>query len=167
MEKEKALALAGQQDFGAQVLRVTVSPHPITPYQWHLVVETPTYYQLGSVDTLRQTVRAESGDTLYKPPTTMATLVAKRSWLGEVYLDWSQWPVVEEQPQSADEPGVSTVTFRDLRFMYDVPFLKGRMDGRWRAGVMVQDGRRVEAMEMNGRAQRFAEARDGTSSRSK
>jgi inner membrane protein len=154
VEKEKALAVVEQQDFGAQVLRASVSPHPITPYKWHAVVETPMYYQLATIDSLRETVQADSGDTLYKPPTTMATLVAKRSWLGEVYLDWSQYPVVEEMPKSADDPGLTTVTFRDLRFMYDVPFLKGRGGAALEGQVMVNGDRKVMGMEMDGHEQR-------------
>ena len=52
---------------------------------------------------------------IYKPPTTLATLVAKRSWLGEIYLDWSQYPVVTET--GTDPDGITTVSFRDLRFL--------------------------------------------------
>jgi inner membrane protein len=62
MEKSKALQLVTAQDFGSAgtastadgasdsatapvpVLRVGVSPHPITPYKWHVIVETPMYY---------------------------------------------------------------------------------------------------------------------------
>ena len=97
-------------------------------YKWHLVAETPQYYQTAEVDTLHGTVTTSQEDILYKPPTTNATQIAKRSWLGEVYLDWSQLPLVEEEGRSGDPDAgaLTTVTFRDLRFMYDVAFLRGR-----------------------------------------
>src|SRR6185312_7812213 len=85
-------------------------------------------YQLATIDTFRNTVSTNAqADTFYKPPTTLATLVAKRSWLGEVYLDWSKLPLVT---QTNIDPitGDITVTFRDLRFMYDTSFTHGRED---------------------------------------
>jgi inner membrane protein len=165
-EKQKALELVAARDFnggggpaggqgGGPVLRVGVSPYPITPYKWHVVVEMPMAYQLAVVDTLNGTVTASSDDLIYKPPTTLATLVAKRSWLGEAYLDWSQFPVVQEEPKSADPDGagLTTVTFRDLRFMYDVPFLKGRAKAPLAGTVTVNEDRKVVGMEMDGRVQ--------------
>ena len=56
-----------------------------------------------------------------KPPETPATLVAKRSYLGRVYLDWAQYPIVTESSSGAD----SVVQLRDLRF--DYPQLRGRI----------------------------------------
>jgi inner membrane protein len=49
-----------------------------------------------------------------KPPETPATLVAKRTYLGRVYLDWAQYPLVTETNSGED----SVVQFRDLRFAY-------------------------------------------------
>ena len=94
--------VGGGQVLPAQILRVTASPYPGNPYRWHTVVETPEYYQMATVDTLRSTVATDpEQDLFYKPPTTLATLAAKRSWLGEVYLDWSSWPVVTEMGPAA------------------------------------------------------------------
>ncbi len=175
VEKGKALQLIGTQEFtqaGAgdaaagvasaeaaglvPVLRVGVSPHPITPYKWHMIVETPMYYQVAIADTLAGTITTTPGDVFYKPPTTIATLVAKRSWLGEVYLDWAQFPLVTEQPRSsdADEAGLTTVTFRDLRFLYDVPFMKGRQKAPLSGSVTINDDRKIVRTEMDGRLQR-------------
>ena len=54
----------------AQVLRVTASPYPGNPYRWHTVVDTPTFYQMATVDTLRSTVATDpEQDLFYKPPT--------------------------------------------------------------------------------------------------
>ena len=101
------------------------------------VAETPDFYQLGTADTFRSALDTNSPkDIFYKPPTTIATLVAKRSWLGEVYLDWSSWPIVTDTGMSSTDnstAGLTAVTFRDLRFMYDVSFLEGRRSLRFAA----------------------------------
>jgi inner membrane protein len=154
VEHRKAVQLAMTSDSNsAQVLRVSVNPYPIDPFRWHAVVETPQAYQLSTINTLNETVETNNqGDVFYKPPTTLATLVAKRSWLGEVYLDWSSWPLVKET--GTDPKGITLVTFRDLRFMYDTSFLRGRESPPLSGTVYVNDERRVVRMEMNGRVQR-------------
>ena len=96
-------------------------------------------------------IASDRADTIYKPPTTLATLVAKRSWLGEVYLDWSQYPVVTET--DSDPDGLTTVSFRDLRFFYNTPFFSGREKTPLSGTVYVNADRRVVRMEMNGRIQ--------------
>ena len=145
----------------AQVLRVTASPYPGNPYRWHTVVETPGFYQMATVDTLRSTVATDpEQDLFYKPPTTLATLVAKRSWLGEAYLDWSSWPVVTEMgPAAAIGAPAGTadwtaVRFMDLRFLYDTPLMQGRSGPPLSGTVYVDADRRVVRMEMFGRVQR-------------
>jgi inner membrane protein len=154
VEHEKAVQLALASDYGgAQVLRVSANPYPINPFRWRAVVETPRAYQLVGVDTLNNEVATNGqGDVFYKPPTTLATLVAKRSWLGEVYLDWSSWPLVTETGIDAD--GLTTVTFRDLRFMYDTAFMRGREDPPLSGAAYVNGDRRVVRMEMDGKVQR-------------
>ena len=157
VEQHKALQLVANGDLGgAEVLRLSANPLPINPFKWHLVVETPQAYQLADVDTLRGTVTITPGDILYKPPTTPATLAAKQSWLGEVYLDWSQLPLVEEAPRSSDPDAsaLTTVTFRDLRFMYDVAFLKGRQNAPLSGAVTLDANHRVVEMKLNDRVQK-------------
>jgi inner membrane protein len=157
IEQQKALRLAGEQDFGgAQVLRISANPIPINPFKWHLIIETPEFYQLADVDTLRGSITATAADTLYKPPTTPATVAAKQSWLGRVYLDWSQLPLVEEAPRSSDPDAapLTTVTFRDLRFMYDVAFLRGRQKAPLSGTVTLDAGHRVEEMAVGSRVQK-------------
>jgi inner membrane protein len=149
VEHAKALQLAQAADYnGATVLRVSASPYPTNPYRWHTVVETPQFYQLATANTLSETLATDAqSDVIYKPPTTLATLVAKRSWLGEVYLDWSQWPVVTE---TGNVPGgLTTVTFRDLRFLYDTPLLTIRKDPPLSGTVSLDADRRVVQMEMD------------------
>jgi inner membrane protein len=154
VEHQKAANLAMAGDYGgAEVLRVSVSPYPINPLRWHAVVETPQTYQLTTIDTFNEVAAPiEQGDIFYKPPTTLATLVAKRSWLGEVYLDWSSWPLVTDT--GTDPKGLTTVTFHDLRFMYDTSLMRGRENPPLSGTVYVNDDRRVVRMEMDGHIQR-------------
>ncbi len=146
------LALGG--DYGAvEIVRSTVSPYPVTPFTWHAVVETADFYQMATIDTWNGTV-ATSGqeDVFHKPASTLATLAAKRSWLGRVYLDWSQFPVVTDGGPDADE--ISEVSFRDLRFMYDVSFMHGREAPPLMGKVSVNGDRKIVRMEMDGREQK-------------
>jgi inner membrane protein len=153
IEHQKALQLAQTADYnGEAVLRVAADPYPINPFRWQTVVETPQFYQISTVDTLNSTVTtANQADIIYKPPTTLATLVAKRSWLGEIYLDWSQYPVVTDT--GTDSDGLTTVTFRDLRFQYDTPLFSGREKPPLSGAVDVNADRRVVRMEMDGHVQ--------------
>jgi inner membrane protein len=154
VEHQKALQLAQAGDYnGAPVLRVAADPHPINPFRWQTVVETPQFYQISGADTFNDTIATSNqGQIIHKPPTTLATLVAKRSWLGEVYLDWSQYPVVTETGTDLD--GLTTVSFRDLRFLYDTPFFSGREKTPLSGTVYVNADRRIVRMEMDGRIQR-------------
>jgi inner membrane protein len=153
VEHDKAIQLAQTADYkGAPVLRVAADPYPINPFSWQTVAETPQFYQVSAVNTLNSAIAtSERADTIYKPPTTLATLAAKRSWLGEVYLDWSQYPVVTET--GTDPDGLTTVSFRDLRFFYNTPFFSGREKTPLSGTVYINADRRVVRMEMNGRIQ--------------
>jgi inner membrane protein len=153
VEHQKALQIAqAGDDNGAPVLRVAADPHPINPFLWQTIVETQQSYQVSSADTFNNTLAdTNQAEIIYKPPTTLATLVAKRSWLGEVYLDWSQYPIVTET--GTDPDGLTTVSFRDLRFLYDTPFFAGRKKTPLSGTVYVNADRRVVRMEMDGRIQ--------------
>lgn len=152
LERQDAIQLAQAQDYGAAVTRVFANPHPISPFRWSVIVETPAFYQLADVDTLNDSITtSKESDIFYKPPTTLDTLVAKRTWLGQVYLDWSSFPLVTQMDTTFE--GLTTVTFRDLRFMYDVSFLTGREDPPLSGKVVLNADRRVVKMEMDGRVQ--------------
>ena len=130
------------------------------------ILETAEYYQTAEINTLSgEIVSDPRRDVLYKPPATAATEAAKRTPLGQVYLDWGTWAVVRDVGQEA-APGMkppqlplnrtwTTVEFYDLRF--DYPFLgAGRTPGRkplsgW---VYIVDGRDEAGEAMNGREQR-------------
>jgi inner membrane protein len=154
VEHQKAIQLAQTADYnGAPVLRVTADPYPINPFAWQTVAETPQSYQVSTANTFNNTLDTNAqSDTIYRPPTTLATLVAKRTWLGEIYLDWSQWPVVTQT--GTDANGLTTVTFRDLRFFYDTPLFSGRDKTPLSGTVYINDDRRVVRMEMSGKVQK-------------
>jgi inner membrane protein len=153
VEHAKALQLAQSADYNdAPVSRVFASPYPINPFHWQTVAETPQFYQLATIDTLNSTVTTSTqADVIYKPPTTLTTLVAKRSWLGQAYLDWSTYPIVTDTGVNPD--GLTTVTFRDLRFFYDTPFLSGRENPPLSGTVILNADRRIVRMEMDGHPQ--------------
>jgi inner membrane protein len=154
VERQKALQLAQSADYNnASVLRVDANPRPINPFHWQTIAETPLTYQLGSANTLSNVLATNpQADTFYKPPTTLATLVAKRSWLGRIYLDWSPYPLVTDTGAAPD--GLTAVTFRDLRFMSNTTLLNDRKNPPLSGTVFINDDRRVDHMEMNGHIQR-------------
>ncbi len=153
LQHQKALQIARSGDYnGAGIVRVAADPYPLNPFHWQTVVETPQSYLISSADTLSNEIATtDQAEIIYKPPTTLATLVAKRSWLGEAYLDWSQYPVVTDT--GADPDGITTVTFRDLRFVYHPPFLSGQENTPLSGAVFVDADRRVVRMEMSGHVQ--------------
>ncbi len=128
----------------APVKRMALEPYPINPFRWHAILETDGYYQTAEIDTRTgEIVSDPQRDVIYKPPATAATEAAKRTLLGQVYLDWGTWAVVRDvgqEPIPGPVPGLSppqlppnrqwtTVEFTDLRFAY--PFLgAGRTPGR-------------------------------------
>jgi inner membrane protein len=153
-EHDKALELAQTGDYNdATISRVTADPYPINPFRWQTVAETPMFFQTGTADTLNDTLTTrEHADRFFKPPTTLYTLIAKRSWLGEAYLDWSSFPLVTDIGPNTD--GLNVVTFRDLRFLYDTQLISGREKPPLSGSVSINDDHRIVRMEMDGRVQR-------------
>ena len=168
-EHGRARALAeNAQITSAPVKRMAFEPYPINPFRWHAILETDAYYQTAEIDTRTgEIVSDPQADVIYKPPANAATEAAKRTLLGQVYLDWGAWAVVRDVGQ-VPAPGIAppqlppnrtwtTVEFTDLRFAY--PFL-GRGAERtpnrtplsgW---VYIVDGHDDAGEAMNGREQR-------------
>lgn len=138
---------------------VFASPHPINPFAWSTVSATPDFYQLGTVDSLRGIAEpVVASDKIYPEPVKLATLVAKRSELGQPYLDWSMYPVLTETSRVQDENHPWTdVTFSDARFMYNVFGFGGRdkpaMTGVVTLDMSQSEGHRVLEMRMGERTQ--------------
>jgi inner membrane protein len=103
---------------GADPTRVSAYPYWLNPFRWYGVVEAQDFFATMLVDSSipeadpegRMRIRA-------KPEETPVTLAAKQSYLGQVYLDWAQYPVTEtervEGPRAA-----YIVRFHDLRYDY-------------------------------------------------
>jgi inner membrane protein len=100
---------------GDDPIRVSAYPNWLNPFRWYGVVETHDFFATMAVDSSVPDVDPEGRMGIRrKPEETPATLAAKRSELGRVYLDWAKYPVVEtEQIESG-----YIVRFRDLRY-YD------------------------------------------------
>jgi len=156
------------------VKRLMLEPYPINPFHWHAILETDGYFQTAEIDTRTGEIASDPlRDVIFKPPATVATEAAKRTFLGQVYLDWGVWAVVRDlgpEPipglaRGLDPPQLppgrqwTTVEFTDLRFNYSI-FGWGRSSGGasgrsplsgW---VYIVDGRDDGGEVMNGRVQR-------------
>jgi inner membrane protein len=158
--------LENTQVAAAPVNRIGLEPYMINPFRWHAILETADFYQFAEIDTRTGEIASDPHqDVLFKPPATAATEAAKRTLLGQVYLDWGTWAVVRDVgpepvegmklPQVGPTQTWTTVEFTDLRFAYN--FLStGRPHGRsplsgW---VYIVDGRDDAGEAMGGREQR-------------
>jgi inner membrane protein len=142
VEHHRALDLMQQREWAAGgVKRMQASPLPVTPFSWAGVVDTGDKYQSARLDTWDGTVHTDAHeDIFYKPALTPAMRAAEGSWLGRVYMNWSQWPLVTElsptgDPAFATYTPVTPVEFRDMRFDYSGfdHLLGGTMRGAFRA----------------------------------
>ena len=137
--------LAARTYEDAEPLRVSAYPALANPFQWYGVVETPAFFVLAPVNSLGPEIDPESDlKVRYKPEETPITLAAKNSYLGRVYLDWAQYPLVETETLSPPESGY-IVDFQDLRFV-QLPSLFGRQGETRRAlgaGVQLDKNLRV------------------------
>jgi inner membrane protein len=125
-------ALAARTYQGADTLRVSAYPALADPFHWYGVVETPAFFALAPVDSLKPEVDPEGRlEIRYKPEETPLTLAAKKSYLGRAYLDWAQYPITEIETLPPPEGGY-IVNFQDLRFV-QLPGLLNRRSGPRRA----------------------------------
>jgi inner membrane protein len=168
-EHAQALVLVeNTQVASAPVLRVAAEPYPLNPFRWHVIIETQNFYQFAEVNTRTGEIDSDpQTDVLYKPPQTPATEAAKRTLLGQVYLDWGGWAVVRDlgpvpapgmdPPQLPPGRQWTTVQFSDLRFGYSVlgagttPVTARAPLAGW---VYIVDGRDDAGEAMNGREQK-------------
>lgn len=165
-EHARAIRLLEQTSLDRPVLRVAAEPFPIDPFHWKGILETENAYQMADVNTRSDTVDTDAPrDVIYKPPVTAAIAAAKQSWLGRVYLDWSQFPLVEDTgpgspPDAAGDadPHLEQVDFRDLRFGYSGwfgrdSFTSNQARKPLSGSVFVAPNGQVEATYMNGQPQ--------------
>src|SRR5258708_2404108 len=131
-EHRKAVAMLESRTYqGQEPLRVSAYPYWVNPFRWYGVAETPAAFAMMNVDSLTPEVDPEGAMKIrYKPEETPATLAAKQSYLGRVYLSWAQYPVTETEAADGTS-GAYVVRFRDLRYAYP------RQSGRPTLGAMV------------------------------
>jgi inner membrane protein len=158
--------LENTQITSAPVLRIAVEPYPVNPFRWHALVETADFYQTAEINTRTGSIDSDpQRDVLWKPADTAAVEAAKRTFLGQVYLDWGTWAVMRDAGQEPIEgidppqlpPGRAwtTVEFSDLRFAYAFRGTGTASGPSPLSGwVYIVDGRDEAGEAMGGRAQK-------------
>jgi inner membrane protein len=127
-------ALDARMYEGAEPVRVSAYPFEWNPFRWYGVVETENFFATMLVDSLGSEVDPQGRMRVrYKPEETPATLAAKKTYLGRVYLDWAQYPIT--QTETLEGPPGYLVRFKDLR--YDYP---GRGSGSTLSAGVELDG---------------------------
>ena len=122
----------------------TTTPRWLIAMRWSAVIETGKSFVTADVSPATGNLDAATRIIIAKPPETAATLAAKRSYLGRVYLDWAQYPLVTETSEGQD----SVVYFQDLRFGY-----RGRRPSLLTASVRLDGNLHVIGESMGTRAQ--------------
>jgi inner membrane protein len=122
-EHRRAVAAMEARNYqGVDVIRLSAFPYYWNPFRWYGVVETSGFFAQTLVDSTVPEVDPQGQMRVrYKPEETPATLAAKKTYLGRVYLDWAKYPITETEPLP---DGGYIVHFRDLR--YDYPGRIGR-----------------------------------------
>ena len=118
-EHRRALSALDERLYqDAEPLRVSAYPYDINPFRWYGVVETETFFARVEVDSLAGEVDPHSRERIrYKPQESDASLAAKRSYFGRVYLDWAAYPITEVE--HLERPGGGwLVRIFDLRYQY-------------------------------------------------
>ncbi len=170
-EHAQALVMLSNTNVASEpVTRMAAEPYPVNPFHWHAILETADFYQTAEINTRANTIDSDPlRDVLYKPTDTPAVEAAKRTPLGQVYLDWGTWAVarnVGPEPIPGPVPGLeppnlplgrswTTVEFTDLRFDYAFIGTRSASTRPALAGwVYIVDGRDDAGEAMNGREQR-------------
>jgi inner membrane protein len=112
--RRAARALAVQSFDSGPSVRVSVYPYAMTLTRWYAVIETSNSFVTSDVNSNNGRLDPAELLTIPKPSETPATLAARQSYFGRVFLDWAQYPLLTEQTTSED----SIVYFHDLRFGY-------------------------------------------------
>jgi inner membrane protein len=160
--------IANTQVTTAPINRVAIEPYPVNPFRWHAILETDAFYQTAEVDTHAGSIDTDpQTDVLFKPADTPAIEAAKRTPLGQAYLDWGTWALVRDMGQQPvvgmDPPRLppnrasawTTIEFSDLRFAYS---FRGGSSMATPSGltgwVYIVDGREGAGEAMGGREQK-------------
>jgi inner membrane protein len=126
---------------GENPVRVSAFPNPINLFSWNGLVETQDFFELLPVNANAGEVDPHNVAVIrYKPEETPVTLAAKKSRLGRVYLDWAQYPLVQ---QTRLEGNKYLVTFMDLRFT-NAEAMRRRRASPLRGYVVLDSQLRIE-----------------------
>jgi inner membrane protein len=118
--REALYALEAQTFDSAPPVRVSVYPYPVVVLRWYAVIETRDSFVTSDFYSLEGRLEPKQRVEIPKPPETPATLAAKQSAFGRVFLAWAQYPLLTEETSGED----SIIYFHDLRFGY--PGMRGR-----------------------------------------
>jgi len=114
--------------------RLAAQPYPSNPFHWFGIAETGNPYETFDINTRRISLESNgSAGTFFKPPETPATLAAKTSYLGRVYLDWARFPVAETTPEGRD----TYVYLRDVRHILPIVLQLGLFASPVAYGIQV------------------------------
>lgn len=123
-------------------IRASAFPAAINPFVWNGVVETHDFFESVAVNSNAGEIDPQQNAVVrYKPEETPATLAARKSRLGRVFLDWAQYPYVETE--RLPEGRGYTVQFTDLRFTSN----SARMRRSALSGTVVLDSK-LNVVEM-------------------
>ncbi len=166
-EHAQARALLNNMQITSEpVRRIGIEPYPVNPFHWHAILETPSFYQTADINTHTGDVESDpQTDLMFKPTDTLAVEAAKRTPLGQVYLDWGSWSVIRDlgpvpisgvdAQQLPPNHQWTTVQFTDLRFAYNFRGT-GKSSGKpplsgW---VYIVDNKEDAGEAMDGRPQK-------------
>jgi inner membrane protein len=115
-EHRKAVSALNARVYqGADPIRVSALAYPLNPFHWYGIAETRDFF--ARMEVMNGEVHPQGRMSIrYKPEETSATEAAKQTYLGNVYLDWARYPVLETETR--DDPRRYTVRFIDMRFRY-------------------------------------------------
>jgi inner membrane protein len=156
-EHRRTITLLNSADYRNEVVRRTAAmPYPVNPFAWAGLVETDSFYAKVPIDSRDLNADpVEHSQILYKPVETPVTLAAKRSRLGQEYLDWSRFPLLDTQQLQPPDQGY-VVVFRDLRFEYSPLQLGAQPRGRTplSARVTLDPNLHIVAMQVGDRQEK-------------
>ncbi len=122
-EHAHAIELArNSKPMNKPIIRIDAEPSMVNPFAWQVIAETHDVYSTVEVRTLPDGALTDTASTIHKPEVTQAVAAAKESFLGRLYLDWSQFPLVTDIDKAPapglppPQPGWHTVKFQDLRY---------------------------------------------------
>ena len=147
---------------GEEAVRARAFPRMFSPFDWYGVVETMSAFHSMTVDSSTPEVNPDGrAEIRRKPPESEVTLAAKKSRLGQVYLDWAAFPWLETEKLESPEQQGYLVRFYDLRFMDPAGMVGERSRRRTPLGAFVLLDRNLNVVQQDFSSRRQAQQRFG------